>query len=134
MKKRGHYPAQSHFTALFNSCANSPWKNDGLQRATMLRQQLIDRNTVLNRAQYHAMIKGDFTLASCLISQNLCFRYLAFGHCGDIRTALQILDDMASNQVSITTDSFNFLLHACISLPEDGFTRAVLVKEIFSFL
>jgi hypothetical protein len=38
---------------------------------------------------------------------------------------------MASNQVSITTDSFNFLLHACISLPEDGFTRAVLVKKDF---
>jgi pentatricopeptide repeat domain-containing protein 1 len=129
MKKRGFDPAESHFTALFNSCANSPWKADGLQRAILLRQQLKDRNVLLNRAQYHAMIKGDSTLTNVLISKNLCFLSLAFGHCGDIETALQIMNEMASNHITITTDSFNFLLQACISSPEEGFTRAILVES-----
>lgn len=58
MKKRGFDPTESHYTALFNSCANSPWPNDGLQRAISLRQQLSDENILLNRAQYNAMLKG----------------------------------------------------------------------------
>ncbi|KAK4018353.1 hypothetical protein OUZ56_000414 [Daphnia magna] len=108
MKKKGFDPKDCHYTALFNSCANSPWKVDGLQRAKILRQQLNDRNVLLNRAQYHAMIK-------------------AFGHCGEINTALQIVDEMVSNKLVVTTESFSFLLQACISLPEEGFARAVLV-------
>lgn len=59
MKQRGCQPAESHYTALFNACANSPWPEDGLQRAITLRQQLKDKNVLLNRAQYHAMIKGN---------------------------------------------------------------------------
>ncbi|KAI9565645.1 hypothetical protein GHT06_009437 [Daphnia sinensis] len=108
MKKRGFDPKDCHYTALFNSCANSPWKVDGLHRAKLLRQQLSEQNVLLNRAQYHAMIK-------------------AFGHCGEINTALQIVDEMVSNNLIATTESFNFLLQACISLPDEGFARAVLV-------
>ncbi len=56
---------------------------------------------------------------------------LAFGHCGDITTAVQIMDEMTYNRLPITTESFNFLLHACISLPKDGFTHAVQVRITF---
>lgn len=58
MKKHGMLPSESHYTALFNACANSPWHEDGLQRAKKLRQQLADSNYPLNQLQYHAMIKG----------------------------------------------------------------------------
>lgn len=44
------------------------------------------------------------------------------------------MDEMATNQITVTTESFNFLLHACISLPEEGFTRAILVKMNYDFL
>ena len=58
MKKRGFYPTDSNITALFNACSNSPWPEDGLLRAKKLRQQLNEKNYLLNRQQYHAMIKG----------------------------------------------------------------------------
>lgn len=57
---------------------------------------------------------------------------IAFGHCGDISTALQVMEEMASNHLPITTETFNFLLHGCISLRTDGFSHALLVGNIFS--
>lgn len=59
MKKRGWDPNPGTYTALFNACANSPWIEDGLQRATYLRIQLKDKNMLLNVKQYHSMIKGE---------------------------------------------------------------------------
>lgn len=59
MKKRGFDPTDSHYTALFNSCSNSPWPSDGLHRACELKNQLNDRNCILNRSTYNAMLKGN---------------------------------------------------------------------------
>lgn len=109
MKKRGLTPKHVVFTSLFNACANSPWPfTDGLQRATKLHKQLMENGIILNNTSSHAMIK-------------------AFGRCGDINTAFQIVDEMVYKGLLITTESLNFLLQACITHQEAGFRHALLV-------
>lgn len=43
-------------------------------------------------------------------------------------TAFQILDEMKTKGFIITTETLNFLLQACISLPRDGFKYAIMVR------
>lgn len=108
MKKRGLKPTGGTYTALFNACANSPWIEDGLSRATKLRQLLIEKREILNDTNYNAMIK-------------------AFGRCGDIQTAFALVDEMIENKIPLKEDTLNFLLQSCISDNEAGFRHALLV-------
>jgi len=74
MKKRGLDTNECVYTALFNSCANSPWKEDGLSRATKLKEQLKMKGYISNRQQYHAMIKGTFSYLSDIFRVvDICF-------------------------------------------------------------
>ncbi|KAK4320608.1 hypothetical protein Pmani_008544 [Petrolisthes manimaculis] len=109
LKKRGLKVQDVVYTGLFNACANSPWlSTDGLQRATHLRSQLIEKGYPVNKTSSHAMIK-------------------AFGRCGDIKTAFQIVDDMLSQGLLVTTETLNFLLQACITDTISGFRHAIMV-------
>lgn len=112
MKKRGLKPMGGTYTALFNACANCPWKSDGLQKATHLRHIMIEKQYEPNQMNYNAMIK-------------------AFGHCGDLNTAFSICDEMISKGFALKDDTLNFLLHACISDQEAGFRHALLVWRKF---
>jgi pentatricopeptide repeat domain-containing protein 1 len=52
----------------------------------------------------------------------------AFGRCGDLSTAFALVDEMAEKKVTISDETFNFLMQACISDKEAGFRHALLVN------
>lgn len=112
MKKRGLKPMGGTYTALFNACANSPWPNDGLLRAKQLKELMFEKGVIPNDTTYNSMIK-------------------AFGRCGDMETAFEIVDEMILNRIPIKTDVVNFLLQTCISNKESGFLHALLVWKKF---
>ncbi|KAK7076234.1 Pentatricopeptide repeat-containing protein 1, mitochondrial [Halocaridina rubra] len=109
MKKRGLEVQPVAYTGLFNACAESPWPTtDGLKRAHKLRDQLIEKGYIFNQIISHAMIK-------------------AFGRCGDIKTAFNIVDEMLEQGLIVTTETINFMLQACVTDKETGFRHALLV-------
>lgn len=108
MKRRGLSPVAGTYTALFNACANSPWPADGLSRANHLRNLMFEKGHEANATTYNAMIK-------------------AFGRCGDIKTAFEIVDEMVAKRLPTCEDTFNFLLQANITDKEAGFRHALIV-------
>lgn len=112
MKKRGLKPTNGTYTALFNACSNSPWIEDGLTRATNLRELIKEKGVILNDTNYNSMIK-------------------AFGRCKDLKTAFSLVDEMIENKIIVNEDTINFLLQSCISDQEAGFRHALLVWRKF---
>ncbi|XP_053213151.1 pentatricopeptide repeat-containing protein 1, mitochondrial-like [Panonychus citri] len=108
-------PTFATITALFNACAECPFKEMGLEKAIWLRKWLYEvANIQLNQSQYHAMIK-------------------AFGKLGDLKTAYQCVDEMAEKDIAIDTVTFNHLLVASISQPENGFGEAIKLYRRMRF-
>ncbi|KAG8231129.1 hypothetical protein J437_LFUL010455, partial [Ladona fulva] len=110
MKKRGIKPRASVYTSLFNACSNSPWKEDGLSRASQLMESLESSGYEPNIINYNAMIK-------------------AFGRCGDLEVSFRLVDQMISKGIAPDSSTFAFLLQACASDKESGFRHAILVWE-----
>lgn len=108
MRQRGLKVTGATYTSLFNSCANSPWPQDGLNKANRLREIMLEKGFEPNASNYNAMIK-------------------AFGRCNDLNTAFLLVDEMSDKKILIETETFNFLLQACASDMEFGFRHALLV-------
>lgn len=108
MKQRGLKVTGGTYTSLFNACAMCPWPQDGLNKANRLREIMLEKGYEPNASNYNAMIK-------------------AYGRCGDIAKAFELVDEMKSKDLEIRLDTFNFLLQACISDVELGFRHALIV-------
>lgn len=114
MKQRGLKVTGGTYTSLFNACSTCPWPQDGLNKARRLREIMLEKGYEPNASNYNAMIK-------------------AFGRCGEIMTAFELVDEMKSKNLAIEVQTFNFLLQACISDPEYGFRHALIVwHKIYS--
>ena len=111
MKKFGLDAEDPTYTALFNACGHSPFKDDGLLRANKLRQQLKDRGYTPNVITYRSMIK-------------------AYGLCGDIETAFELADEMLGLNYRLDLAGFDQLLIACCSNKEAGLKMAIEVTTL----
>ena len=109
MKKFGLEPEDPTYTALFNACSNSPWKADGLERATLLHRSMLERGYAPNVTTCHAMIK-------------------AYGVCGDLQGAFAVTDEMLASGARPSEETYSFLLMACISDREAGLKHAIEVS------
>nr|XP_021181464.2 pentatricopeptide repeat-containing protein 1, mitochondrial [Helicoverpa armigera] len=108
MKKRALRPTGDTYTCLFHACANSPWPADGLNRAQHLKELMNEKGYEPNVTNYNAMIK-------------------AFGRCGDLPTAFQLVDEMVAKKFRIKAHTMNHLLQACISDKQNGLRHALIV-------
>lgn len=110
MRDRGLKPTPATLTGLFNSCAESPYPEMGLEQSHKLYEQIKLKSWVPSNLTYHAMIK-------------------AFGKCGDLDMAFRVMDEMADAKHAITSETFAFLLMACISDKEAGFSLGLKVMR-----
>ena len=112
MQQYGQTPEDPTYTALFNACSNSPWPEDGLRRASELRELMATEDYQPNMMTYNAMIK-------------------VYARFGDIKSAFAVVDEALDAGHYPTATTYSCLLMACISDKSAGFKLAI---EVCHFL
>ena len=106
-RKRSTLPP-SQPTSLFNACGECEDSEIALEKARYLREYLYEMGFVCNFMHYNAMIK-------------------AFARHGDMATALSIVKEMATNRISINSQTYAMLLMGCITDKKAGLAHAIRI-------
>ena len=107
MQQMNLVPAAKVFTSLFNACAKSPFKDQGLVRANKLHTLMIEKGIEPTLITYQAMIN-------------------AFGICGDTEMAFSLVDEVLQ-KYKPNLNLLSSSLVACVSDKEAGFRHAIQV-------
>ena len=111
MKKFGLSPEDPTYTALFNACSNSPWPEDGLQRADNLRRLMTEKGYTPNMMTFNSMIK-------------------AYAKCGDVLKAFAVVDEAIAAGHKPRGPCYCFILMACIADKDAGTKLAIEVIKL----
>ncbi|XP_029288099.1 pentatricopeptide repeat-containing protein 1, mitochondrial [Cottoperca gobio] len=108
LKKRGLVATDHTYTGLFNACAETPYKQTGLQQALKLEQELRRKNIPLSTITYHALLKTH------AITNHL-------------QACIHTIREMLQNGHAVTQETFHYLLMGCLKDKQTGFRLALQV-------
>lgn len=138
MKKRGLDATDATYTALFNACAETPFRETGLQQALKLEQELRRKNYQVSTITYHALLKTHAVtnhLQACIHTLRVraetsspCVGVSSLEACHLLITVHLYTQEMLEKGHGLTQETFHYLLMGCWKDKESGFRLALQVS------
>lgn len=124
MKTCGFEPTEENYTALLNSCLNTPFLNDGLIFVRRISNVFKSTKYQPTLEQYELLMQ-------------------VFARCGDFEMALSLVHTAKKANIQLNLNTFKMLLHIASEDTKNGFRHAVIIwhmlykrdyaPDIFSF-